>query len=218
MNSAISRFRIKYGYYPLFLDISDKLCIVLGGGKVAERKVSMLLQFKAKVKLISPKATKNLLKLSRAGKIEIVERAYRGGDLNGASLVFAATDRDEINRRIKKEAESNGIPINVADDPILCDFIVPSIVKKGPITIAISTSGTLPLLSKKLREQINDYITKDYVKYARLIGKFRKLLMTTVKDKQKRKVIMGKIDKVDYRELANMNIKAIVNRFLIEKE
>ncbi|MCX5813672.1 MAG: bifunctional precorrin-2 dehydrogenase/sirohydrochlorin ferrochelatase [Proteobacteria bacterium] len=216
MNSKNSKFYTKQLHYPLFLDIADKSCIVMGGGKIAERKVVMLLRFNAKVKLISPKITGALTKLSKSGKIEVIGREYKEGDLDGASLVFAATNRKEINERIKKEAAIKGILVNVVDDPGLCDFIVPSIVKKDPIVIAISSSGVLPSLSKRLKKEINKYITGDYIKYAHIIGKFRKLLIETVKDRKKREEIMAAINKTDMKELINMNMKEIITRFLKE--
>ena len=218
MNSVSSALNTKHLYYPLFLDISGKCCTVVGGGRIAERKVAMLLKFNAKVKLISPKITKNLLNLLQSGKIEVVYREYRIGDLEGASLVFAATNINEINNEIKKEAGIKGILVNVVDDPAMCDFIVPSIVKKDPVVIAISTSGILPLLSGKLKKEINTYITKDYIKYAHVIGKFRTFLIETVKDRKRRRKIMSEINKIDMKEIIQMDIKEIKERFLKEKK
>jgi precorrin-2 dehydrogenase / sirohydrochlorin ferrochelatase len=216
MNSETSGLRTKRTYYPLFLDIAGKLCVVLGGGKIAERKVSTLIKFKAKVKLISPKITKNLSKRAESAKIEFVEREYREGDLEGAVLAFAATDQKEVNLRIKREADARALPINVVNDPRSCEFLVPSIVQKGPITIAISTSGSLPLLSKKLRQEIDNYLTEDYIKYADMIGKFRKTLKETVKDGRRRKEIMAEIEKTDFHEILRMDLSQINNKFLSE--
>jgi precorrin-2 dehydrogenase / sirohydrochlorin ferrochelatase len=216
MNSINSRYYTKQLHYPLFLDISGKSCIVTGGGKIAERKVVMLLKFNAEVKVISPKINRALSKLLELGKIKVIEREYKDGDLNEASLVFAATNKKEINERIKNEAALKGILVNVVDDPVLCDFIVPSIVKKGPIVIAISTSGVLPSLSKKLRKEISEHISKDYVKYVQIVGNFRKLLIETVKDKKKRAEIMAEINMTDMKELIHLNAKEIKARFLKE--
>lgn len=216
MNSINSRFYTKQPHYPLFLDISGKSCIVTGGGKIAERKVVMLLKFNAEVKVISPKINGALSKLLESGKIKVIEREYKDGDLNEASLVFAATNKKEINERIKNEAALKGILVNVVDDPVLCDFIVPSIVKKGPIVIAISTSGVLPSLSKKLRKEISEHISEDYIKYVQIVGNFRKLLIETVKDKKKRAEIMAEINMADMKELIHLNAKEIKARFLKE--
>ncbi len=216
MNSINSKLYTEQMHYPLFLDISGKSCIVIGGGKIAERKVVMLLKFNAEVKVISPKMNGVLSKLLKSGKITAIEREYKDGDLEGASLVFAATNKKEINGKIKKEAVVKGILVNVVDNPVLCDFIVPSIVKKGPIIVAISTSGILPSLSKKLRKEISEYITEDYIKYVKIVGYFRKYLINNVKDKRKRSEIMAEISNTDMKELINLNKKEIKARFLIE--
>jgi len=212
-NSQISRSSDRL-YYPIFLDIKDKLCLVLGGGEVAERKVLMLLKFGAIAQVISPNVTKRLSRLAETGKIRIIKRGYSYGDLKDAAIVFAATDNRDINISIKKEADELGIPVNVVDDPELCSFIVPSIVKKGPIIIAISTSGLLPMFSKRLKRQIHDIITKDYLKYVKLIGGFRKMLIKEVKDPKLRKKIMKEISNCSPDEIIKMGLKDIKKRFL----
>ena len=209
MNSVHLKSDIKRSYYPLFLDITDKQCLVLGGGKVAERKVAILLQFNARVMVVSPFVTKALLKLHRENKIECFQRVYTAEDLNGAALIFACTDDNAINKKIKKDAIQKNIPVNVVDNPDLCDFIVPSIVKKGDLTIAISTSGTLPLLSKKLREKIEETITDDYLEYLQIVGEFRKHLLKTVKEGQKRSTIMKKIERMDIQEVVTAGLSQI---------
>ncbi len=184
-------------YYPLFFDITDRRCLVVGGGKVALRKVVMLLQFNAQVTVVSPVVSDALLKLCKEGKIECFERTYVKEDLDNTGLVFACTDNRVVNSRIKEEASQKRIPVNVADSPDICDFIVPSVIRKGNLTIAISTSGELPLLSKKLREKIEETITDDYLEYLRIVGKCRRYLMRTVKEQEKRSAIMQKIDRMD---------------------
>ena len=212
-SSQISRLPDK-SYYPVFLDIKDRLCIVFGGGEVAERKVLMLLKFGAAIRVISPVTTKKLLRLETSGKITILRRGYNYGDMKDAVLVFAATDNREINSSIKKEGIERGIPVNVVDDPELCSFIVPSIVKKGPITIAISTSGVLPLFSKKLRKEIENLITEDYLRYVRLVGRFRKILIEEVNDPVVRKEVMKEIGRFTVKELSSMGIKDMRKKFL----
>ncbi|HUJ68152.1 MAG TPA: bifunctional precorrin-2 dehydrogenase/sirohydrochlorin ferrochelatase, partial [Syntrophorhabdales bacterium] len=127
-------------YYPLFLDLAHKLCIVVGGGAVAERKVRGLLSAGARVRLISPEVAAGIRKLARQGRIEIVLRAYQTGDLDGAALAIAATNREEINMRVREESKRLSILLNVVDSPDLGDFIVPSVVRKGPVLVAVSTS------------------------------------------------------------------------------
>jgi precorrin-2 dehydrogenase/sirohydrochlorin ferrochelatase len=198
MSSKSDRKRV---YYPAFLDITDKRCLVVGGGKVAERKVAMLLQFNAHVMVVGPAMTKALLKLGEKGKIEYFQRTYTAKDLDNTALVFACTDNSAINNKIKKEAARKNIPVNVVDSPDVCDFIVPSIIRKGDLTIAISTSGELPLLSKKLRQKIEEVVTDDYLKYLHIVSKFRRYLMRTVKEGEKRSTIMKKIDCMDVEDI-----------------
>ena len=153
-------------YYPLFLSLKDKLCVIVGGGSVAERKVRGLLRAGARVRVVSPNVTKGILTLGLQDRIEIRRREYRKGDLEGATLVFAATGMAPVNARMRKVALRLSIPLNVVDNPDLCDFIVPSVVRKDPILIAISTSGVLPMLSKKLRREMIEGLSADYGKYA----------------------------------------------------
>jgi siroheme synthase-like protein len=208
-----SKSNIKRTYYPLFLDITDKGCLVIGGGKVALRKVITLLQFNARVAVVSPVISSKLLKLDEEGKIKCFLRTYSRKDLDNAALIFACTDNNAINNKIKKEAKIKNIPVNVVDNPDICDFIVPSIVKKGDITIAISTSGELPLLSKKLREKIEETVTDDYLEYLHIIGEFRRHLIKTVKTGRKRNMIMKKIDQMEIEEVVAKGFSTIKKMF-----
>lgn len=215
MNSKHSKLAIKSSvYYPIFLDISKKPCLVVGGGKVAERKVSILLKFRGTIKVVSPRISSTLQKLAEKGKIYIYLKEYDANDLGGVALVFAATDVETINKKICKDAEERNIPVNVVDNPSLCDFIVPSIVKKDPILIAISTSGMLPFLSKRLRKDISEHITRDYVRYACIVGRLRRLLIMRVKGKKLRQSIMKEIIKTDMNEINSMGFKKAKETFL----
>lgn len=209
-----SRLPTDRPYYPVFLDISRKPCLVVGGGSVAERKVRILLSFNAAVKVVSPTVSKRLRKLSEEGRIDLAVREYDHRDLDGAVLVFAATNCEDVNRKIRSEAEALRIPVNVVDNPSLCDFIVPSIIKKDPIIIAISTSGTLPLLSKKLRGEISRMITRDYIRYAKIIGRFRKVLLEEVKDKDLRRSIMNDIARMSISDVRGMGFRKVKEIFL----
>jgi precorrin-2 dehydrogenase / sirohydrochlorin ferrochelatase len=203
-------------YYPVFLDISKKPCLVVGGGKVAERKVRILIPFKTEIVVVSPKITGNLAKLRDAGTIDVRDREYTESDLEGVGLVFAATDNREINSIIKSGAEKRNIPVNVVDDPELCDFIVPSLVRRGPVTIAISTSGLLPSLSKRLRRLISAQLSDDYTRYARKFGKIRRMLINAEVSKEKRAKIMKKLNEMEVKELNRMPLREIKRRFLVD--
>jgi len=199
----------RHHYYPLFLDIGGKECLIVGGGSVAERKALMLLKLQASVTVVSPQVTKKLGRLADAGAIRILLRTYRRGDLDKAAVVFACTDDRDTNGAVRKDAAARGVPVNVVDKPEECDFIVPSIIKKGDITIAISTSGRLPLASKKLRQVIEKTVTKDFVAYTRIIGALRQHLLDTVPDGRKRRAIMKYIAAMDIGDVVQTGFKGM---------
>lgn len=164
---------LENSYYPIFVDLRGKLVLIVGGGMVAARKVEALQKSGARVKVISPEVVDEI---SRAADVEIVNRTYAKGDLKGAVLVIAATDDGETNRQVSDDATSKRIFCNVVDKPELCTFIVPSVVEKGPIKIAISTGGVSPALSKKLRMVIGNNIGDEYTVLAAILGKIRPLV------------------------------------------
>ncbi len=205
---------MKESYYPLFFRLTGTLCIVVGGGRVAERKARALLAAGAVVRLISPKVTGGLSGLHLQGRIELVARDYREGDLKGATLVFAATDKGEVNGRVREESRRLAIPLNAVDNPGMCDFIVPSLIRKGPLLIAISTSGVLPLLSKKLRVEITKSLTPDYTAYVRRVGAFRRYLLQNVENGRQRREIMKRVSEADIHEVSRMTLGEMKKRFL----
>ena len=168
---------------------------------MAERKAVMLLKFRASVRVVSPKATKKLKHLAEAGRISLALREYRPGDHAHAVIIFACTDDRETNRLIRENAAELRIPVNVVDRPEECDFIVPSIVRRGDVTIAISTSGILPMASKKIRQSVEETMNRDWVAYVRIIGAVRRYLLQTVADKAVRRSIMRYIGSMDREEI-----------------
>lgn len=199
----------KHHYYPLFLDVTGKECLVVGGGSVAERKVLMLLRFNASVTVVSPKVTKKLTDLADRGTLRLLPRRYRAGDLDNVAVVFACTDDRDTNGAVREDAAKRGILINVVDKPKECDFIVPSIIRKGDVTIAISTSGVLPMASKKIRQAIEKTVTKDYVAYTRIIGALRRHLISTVPDPARRKAIMKGIASMEVGDVVRRGLKGM---------
>ena len=160
-------------YYPLFLNIEGRKCVVVGGGLVAERKVETLLECKASVTLISPQASPGLRKLVKAGTIERLTRGFRKGDLKGARLAIAATDDVEVNARVAEEARALGVMVNVVDDPPLCEFIVPSVLRRGDVTVAVSTGGKSPALARKIRTDLENRLRPGYGQLALMISDVR---------------------------------------------
>lgn len=154
-------------YYPVFLNLAGKRCIVFGGGAVAEGKIPNLLDAGACVTVISPAATQGIQESAQRGELQWQARAYQPGDLEGVFLGIAATDVREVNQEIFREAEQLGVILNVVDNPRLCTFIAPSILKRGPVTLAISTGGASPALARKLREALS---TDPVLEWADLAG------------------------------------------------
>ena len=142
-------------YYPAYLDLTQKRCVVIGAGIVAERKIAQLLASEADVTLVSPTATAELERLADDGRVRWIKRAYVRGDLAGATLAIAATDDESVNRAVHAEAQREKVLLNVVDVTPLCGFIAPSVVERGPVIVAISTSGSSPALARKLRELMN---------------------------------------------------------------
>jgi len=167
-------------YYPIMLNIKGEKCVVVGGGKVALRKVKMLLECGAKVTVISPTLHQDLVRLAQDKAIRLIKQDYEPGDLDGAVAVIAATDAEEINRSVAHEAKNRGILVNVVDNPGESDFIVPSFLRRGDLTIAISTGGTSPALAKKIRTKLEQDFGKEYGLLLPLIGEVR----STVKEKE----------------------------------
>ncbi|RKX73234.1 MAG: bifunctional precorrin-2 dehydrogenase/sirohydrochlorin ferrochelatase [Spirochaetes bacterium] len=142
--------------YPVFLNLEGKSCTVIGGGRVAERKVRALVDSGAVVKVIAPEVSEGMELLGCEKEIAFLKREYRQGDLEGAFLVIAATNCRDTNASVYKEAEERGIPVNIVDSPEHSSFYVPSVLRRGDLCIAISTSGVLPYFAKKLRVYLEE--------------------------------------------------------------
>lgn len=160
-------------YYPIFLDISRRKCVVAGGGAVALRKVKALIEHGASVEVISPDFCPELSQLGRDGTISLVKRNYAPGDLKGAFVVIAATDDGEINSRVAEEASTRNVLTNVVDDPQHSDFIVPSYLRRGQFIIAVSTGGMSPALARKVRTRLEDIFGTEYESLGPMIDQVR---------------------------------------------
>jgi precorrin-2 dehydrogenase/sirohydrochlorin ferrochelatase len=160
-------------YFPALLDLKGKLCVVVGGGRVAERKVRSLLKAGALVKVISPQISESLSRSELKGKIVHRPRSFRSDDLRGAFLAIAATDDRATNERVSRQALGLKIPVNVVDDPVHSTFIVPSLVERGDLLVAISTSGQSPALAKLLRQRLQKEIGPEYSSLLKVLGAVR---------------------------------------------
>ena len=164
-------------YYPIHLDITNRNCLVVGGGSVGTRKVQTLLSCGARVTVISTEASAQLLKQTEAGSITLKKRPYRTADLEDMFLVIGATDDEKLNRRISSDAEKRNTLCNIADRPEKCNFILPSIVNRGDLVITISTSGKSPALAKKMRKALENQFGDEYAHFLILMGIIRKKLL-----------------------------------------
>jgi siroheme synthase-like protein len=160
-------------FYPIFVQLEGRPVLVVGGGLVAERKVEGLIAAGAAVVLVSPEVTTQLQRFWEEGKIELLLRTFEEADLQGKMLVISATDDSAVQQRVAAAAHSEGVLINTADQPALCDFIIPSIVRRGDVAIAISTSGKSPVLAAALRARLEELIPEDIGRAARLLGQIR---------------------------------------------
>ncbi|RLC30488.1 MAG: bifunctional precorrin-2 dehydrogenase/sirohydrochlorin ferrochelatase [Deltaproteobacteria bacterium] len=161
------------GHYPLFLEMADKAALVVGGGAVAERKVRSLLQYGASIRIVSRDLTDGLKDLLETGRISFAGETFVENHLEGLTLVFAATDDRQLNHEISIKARERGVLVNAVDQPEDCTFIVPSIVRRGDLTIAVSTSGKSPALAKRVRKQLESQFGKEYAIFLDFLGRLR---------------------------------------------
>ncbi|WP_339136235.1 MAG: bifunctional precorrin-2 dehydrogenase/sirohydrochlorin ferrochelatase [Candidatus Electrothrix sp. GW3-4] len=159
--------------YPVSLNIAGKLCVVVGGGNVAARKVLSLLKAQASVRIISPQLTEALSGQVANAAVDWWGRGYQSGDLDGALLVFAATDNRQVQDAVVRDAQKAGLLINVADAPELCDFQVPAVVRRDNLSIAVSTNGASPALAGKIRQELEERYGEEYAVLLRLMARLR---------------------------------------------
>jgi uroporphyrin-III C-methyltransferase/precorrin-2 dehydrogenase/sirohydrochlorin ferrochelatase len=175
------------GYYPVLLDLRGRRAVVVGGGAVAETKVGPLAEAGAAVTVVAPALTPGLALRVREGAVNHVARAYAHGDVGDAYLVIAATDDPEVNHAVHAEAEARGALVNVVDDPPYCGFILPSILRRGELVVAVSTSGNAPALAVRIRERIERELGNEYARFLTLAGALRKPLAEKYPDLQVRR-------------------------------
>ena len=160
-------------FLPIFMNVKGHNCLVIGGGSVASRKVFMLLRAGASVSVVSPKLCQDLTIRKDEGEIAHINRDFEDTDIDGCKIIIAATNNESVNSHVSDLAKSKGIPVNVVDAPDLCSFIVPSIIDRNPVQIAISTGGASPVLARLLRSRLETFIPSSYGRLATLLESFR---------------------------------------------
>ena len=179
--------------YPVFLQLEGKIALVVGGGKVAQRKVETLLSCGASIHIISKMLTDKLKELVDSNEVQLLGEEMRDEFLDDVFIVIAATDDKELNSRVSEIARNRGLLINAVDQPADCNFIVPAIVKKGDLSIAISTSGKSPALAKKIRKELDGQFGNEYEIFLNLMGGLRKEILAMGLSQEENSRIFHKI-------------------------
>lgn len=203
-------------YYPIYLDIKDRDCLVIGGGSVGTRKVMTLLACGANVTVVSTAATEKLKELSDSGVIQLKERDFQIADLDDRFLVIGATDNQELNFKIHAEAERRGLLCNIADRPKACNFILPSIVNRGDLIIAVSTSGKSPAFAKKLRKHLEKEFGDEYTKFLNLMGAIRQKLLNQDHEPEAHKHLFEQLIERDLVQMLKNGDTENINSLLLE--
>jgi precorrin-2 dehydrogenase / sirohydrochlorin ferrochelatase len=180
-------------FYPAYLELHGRPCLIIGGGAVAERKALSLIDAGAQVSVLSPTATPNLLKLARSGSLVLLNRSFEPADINNQFLVIAATDSEEVNIRAARICKQRNILVNVIAPPEESTFIVPSVVDRGDLLIALSTSGVSPALSHALRRDLEMRYGPEYAEFLHLLAPVRRHVLETIEDEQERRRIFQAI-------------------------
>lgn len=162
-----------YPYYPIFLDIEDRSVVIIGGGEVCARKAETMMKYGARVTVVSPEFTAEIAQWAHEGKLVTRHKRYEADDLEGANIVIASTDDTTVNEQIAADCRARRIPVNVVDVTPLCEFIVPAIIEKGSVQIAISTGGKSPALARTLKEDLNRTIGPEYAEVNDVMGTLR---------------------------------------------
>ena len=203
-------------YYPVFLDIINKSCLVVGGGQVGTRKVLTLLDCGARVTVVSPEATPELQSLADQNKITWKQGNYRTVDLDGMFLVIGATDDEMLNRKIHFDAERQHKLCNIADRPEACNFILPSIINRGDLTIAVSTAGKSPALAKKLRKDLEKKFGSEYGELLRIMGTVRTKLLQQAHAPEEHRPLFESLINSDILEAIKQHDRLHINRLLLQ--
>jgi len=201
--------------YPIFLEVRGRVCLVAGGGAVAERKVRALLTQGAAVRVVSPTLTPALAAEAAAGRLTHRNRPFAPADLEGTFLAFAATDDPAANAAVAAAAEAARVPVNVADDPSRSTFLVPSTFQRGEVTVAVSTGGASPALAKRLRAELEEKVGEEYAALARLLGEARREVLRRVPDSRQRQDLFSRLTEDLHRALREGGERAARTRLTV---
>ncbi len=204
------------GYYPILISLKNFPCIVIGGGKIAYRKVCSLLEFNADITVVSTRFCKPLLVLFHSGQIKIIKKAYSKELIKDYKIAFSATGNSSVNKIIHKDCKEKGVLLNSADNPAFCDFILPANIKRGDLTISVSSQGKAPFYTKEIKKKLGQIFPPVYSDIIYLAGKFRKQLLLNdkvinSKDKEK---IFNQFTLTDWENIFSKNGKKSSNYYV----
>lgn len=203
-------------YYPVFLRLGGERCVVIGGGEVAERKVESLLGAGARVTVVAPTLTPGLAEWAARAEITHHARPYRDGDLAGARLAYAATDDEALHAELARAAAAAGVWLNVVDRPPWCSFIVPSILRRGGLTVAVSTGGGSPALARRAREAIGEALGPEWERALEVLARLRRHLQERRLSSDERQRILKGLVASDLLARLRQPDRAAVDRLLAE--
>lgn len=184
---------MKPALFPAFIKLAGRPCVVVGAGPVAESKISSLLEAGAQITVIAPFAAEAIQRLATSGKVRWIHRKFASTDLRGAFLVVAATSDPRVNRAVFHQARERGVLCNSVDDPPHCDFYFPAIVRRGPLQVAVSTSGESPALAQRLRQELEESLDSRLGAWVAEIGGLRRQIMATLPPSEKRKRLLHRL-------------------------
>lgn len=173
-------------FYPIFFDLKNQLVLVVGGGSVAWRKVQTLLAHEARVHLVAPELSQELKELIDGKQCVWSCKEYETQDIKEAVLIFSCTDQEEVNAEVARDAAAVCRPVNVVDDPEKCSFIVPSILERGDLSIAVSTGGSSPIVARQIREELEDFYGEEMAEYLALLRSWRPRVKEKLAPEKKR--------------------------------
>ncbi len=185
-------------FYPVYLDLRGRQCLVVGAGNIAARKARSLLEAGARVKVVSPEAVDEVSIMQGEGLLQWERRGFELGDLEGCFLVIGATDNPEVNRQVFDAAERAGMLANIVDVPELCNFIVPSVMKRGDFQVAVSTGGASPVLAREVRRRLEKQFGPQYGRVVSVLASLRATLKQRLPDEAKRRRFWEAIIDLDY--------------------
>lgn len=210
-------------YYPIMIDIENKPCLIIGGGKVAYRKINELLKYKAKIYLISKEVNEDIQRLINENQITFLAKDYSNVFLEEIFFVIAATNNKELNKKVLEECNKKNLLVNSVDNPKESSFIQPSKIKNRDIIVSVSTSGKSPILSKIIRDKVANIIDDSYSEYLEILGEFREKALVKINNEEDRKEFFFRITREEYlnvikeygREFVYKKINEILNEYIV---